>query len=299
MKDIGKQDKLETNPKRLIGYHRQFVLSIISFVVSLVGFLIYDHLKAGISLDSLWDNIFQAIGISILFFFAGSYLKTRKIPHKSSLPASRKTVNYIAAYLLLTVFFAGLYAALQKEWLAVFNCALVFATLFNVQYIEFRYDIFIPLNFKFVVLIFLYMSLYLGEVHAYYYKFFWWDIVLHFSSALVIGLVGFLMIYIIFRRNNIRSSYFITGVFSFNFAVTVGAVWEIIEFSIDQIFGANMQKSGLVDTMWDLIIDAIGALLVSVSCYLYIRYNRRGIMTDIVKEFVDSNPKIINSSHQK
>jgi hypothetical protein len=44
------------------------------------------------------------------------------------------------------------------------------------------------------------------------------------------------------------------------FAVAVGAVWEIFDFSMDEPFGTDMQKamfgdpSGLTDTMWDLIV---------------------------------------------
>jgi hypothetical protein len=40
---------------------------------------------------------------------------------------------------------------------------------------------------------------------------------------------------------------------------------------MDSLFGINMQKSGLPDTMWDLIVDALGALLVSIVGYFYLR----------------------------
>jgi len=46
---------------------------------------------------------------------------------------------------------------------------------------------------------------------------------------------------------------------------SIGALWEVFEFGMDQIFGMNMQKSGLVDTMGDLIVDAIGAGLAAMS----------------------------------
>ena len=40
---------------------------------------------------------------------------------------------------------------------------------------------------------------------------------------------------------------------------------------MDQIFGLNMQKSGLVDTMWDLIVDTIGAAVIAILGYGYLR----------------------------
>ena len=57
--------------------------------------------------------------------------------------------------------------------------------------------------------------------------------------------------------------------------MTAGAMWEIFEFTIDQIFEAGMQKSGLVDTMVDFIIDAVGALVAVIFGYFYIKQGRK------------------------
>jgi hypothetical protein len=46
---------------------------------------------------------------------------------------------------------------------------------------------------------------------------------------------------------------------------------------MDNTFGFNMQKSGLRDTMWDLIVDTGGAFISAFSGYLYLRYQKRGI----------------------
>jgi hypothetical protein len=60
------------------------------------------------------------------------------------------------------------------------------------------------------------------------------------------------------------------ALFAFMFALGMGAIWEIMEFAIDQTFGTTMQKSGLVDTMWDLIVDGLGALTISILGYGYL-----------------------------
>ena len=44
----------------------------------------------------------------------------------------------------------------------------------------------------------------------------------------------------------------------------IGVIWEIFEFSLDYVIGLNMQKSGLVDTMGDLIVNSIGSLFVAI-----------------------------------
>jgi len=78
--------------------------------------------------------------------------------------------------------------------------------------------------------------------------------------------------------------------FFFFFAVAIGAVWEIFEFSRDQIFGFIMQKSGLIDTMWDLIVDSAGALIASISGYFYIKKREIFLFGKVFKRFESENP---------
>ncbi len=102
-----------------------------------------------------------------------------------------------------------------------------------------------------MVLVFLFTAMYLGEIGAYFVKFWWWDIVLHLSSGVILGIVGFFLIYFLNQKERISlvlSSGFIV-LFAFAFAVTAGVVWEVFEFAMDGVFGLTMQKSGLVDTM--------------------------------------------------
>ena len=58
---------------------------------------------------------------------------------------------------------------------------------------------------------------------------------------------------------------------TFALAVSVGTIWEIFEFLADWFFGLNMQKSGLVDTMTDLMINATGAAVAALIGYFYVR----------------------------
>ncbi|WP_230868762.1 hypothetical protein [Iocasia frigidifontis] len=99
---------------------------------------------------------------------------------------------------------------------------------------------------------------------------------LHTFSGIILGFVGFILIYFLNRDENIDillNPLFI-AIFSFTFAVSIGVVWEIFEFSMDSLFGFNMQKSGLVDTMWDLIADCIGG---SIAAYCGYNYLKKGL----------------------
>ena len=44
----------------------------------------------------------------------------------------------------------------------------------------------------------------------------------------------------------------------------------VLRIFLDQFFGMNMQKSGLGDTMWDLMVDCLGALTGSLAGFFYL-----------------------------
>jgi uncharacterized membrane protein YjdF len=89
--------------------------------------------------------------------------------------------------------------------------------------------------------------------------------------------------------------------FAFLFAVGIGALWEIFEFSMDSFFAMNMQKemlgdpSGLTDTMWDLIVDTLGALIITVLGFSYIKTARNtSFLEHWIDSFIKSNPRFFN-----
>ena len=63
---------------------------------------------------------------------------------------------------------------------------------------------------------------------------------------------------------------------------------------MDWFFNFNMQKSGLVDTMTDLIVNTIGSLIAAVLGYFYVRNGDSLIVDRLVKSFVNKNPKLFN-----
>ena len=69
----------------------------------------------------------------------------------------------------------------------------------------------------------------------------------------------------------------------------VGVVWEIFEFTLDQTLGLNTQKSGLVDTMWDLIVDCLGAAVGAAAGFVYLKDLKGWVLAATLREFVSKN----------
>ncbi len=171
----------------------------------------------------------------------------------------------------------------HQDWLMVFVSTVGLLSVWLPPILARSWQVHFPVEFELVLNIFIYASIFLGEIQGYYTRFWWWDAVLHFSSGLALGFVGFLIIYALHKTGKLCTYPIVLAVFAFCFALSLGALWEILEFTSDQVFGTNMQKpmlgdpSGLTDTMFDLILDALGALLVSVSGYFYVKYRRPGL----------------------
>lgn len=146
---------------------------------------------------------------------------------------------------------------------------------FIPQIIERRFGIHYPTEFEIAIMVFIYLSLILGSVGKFYDLFPWWDTMLHTISGILFGLLGFSLVYHLNRSSweKIRLSRAFIALFAFCFALSLGAIWEIYEYLVDSLFGWNMQRSGLPDTMSDLILDALGAGIVSSAGYVYLKGN--------------------------
>jgi hypothetical protein len=167
---------------------------------------------------------------------------------------------------------AGVVAIFTQNWIQVLIALVALFLTFLPSLIERRYQINIPNDFELLVLVFLYLSLYLGELQNFYNLFAWWDLFLHSFSGVILGAVGLALVHTLNEHQvSIKLSPGFVAMFAVTFAISLGVAWEIFEFSMDSFFGLNMQKSGVPDTMWDLIVDAIGAINVSLLGYWYLK----------------------------
>ncbi len=185
-------------------------------------------------------------------------------------------------------------AIFQGRWLpAITTLSIMILTLLPLL-LSRRFRVIIPPEFEVLAVIFIYASLFLGEVHGYYVRYWWWDALLHTGSGFLLGLMGFLLVHILNEMENVsvHMKPGFVALFSFMFAVGMGAIWEIFEFFMDQTFGLNMQKSGLIDTMWDLIVDCAGALAISLLGWTYLKKGEsKSFLERWISAFIDANPR--------
>ena len=156
-----------------------------------------------------------------------------------------------------------------------------------------KFKIQIPDKMYYLYLIFLYSAIFLGEIQDFYYVVPYWDTILHGLSGMMTGFIGFSLIDILNNENEkVVLSPFFVAFFAFCFAIQVGVIWELYEFTSDGVFGTNMQKfklkdgtelvgrTAIKDTMEDLIVDGIGAFIASTVGYISLKY-KKGWLNDL------------------
>ncbi|WP_406736477.1 hypothetical protein [Thioclava sp. GXIMD4215] len=185
--------------------------------------------------------------------------------------------------------FEFLLALFERQWplagVALFTFVLTLVPL----YVSSRIGISMPTALVVAVTGFIFATIFLGEAFDFYNRFWWWDIALHGGSALGFGLVGFVFVFMLFEGDRYAAPRWAMALIAFSFAVTIGALWEIFEFGMDQIFGTNMQKSGLMDTMGDLIVDVIGGALGALAGWAYLYGRGPGFTRAFFEDFVTRN----------
>ena len=199
---------------------------------------------------------------------------------------------------------------------------LITLIMFTVPYfINKTFKIEIPDLFQIIILIFIFAAEILGEMESYYVNIAHFDTVLHTITGFLAAAVGFALTDLLNNNSKkINLSPFYLALVSFCFSMTVGALWELYEFGMDNLFDRDMQKDriinkintvtmdplqdnnvisfedieksviyhrdddkyivttieggyldiGIIDTMKDLLVNFIGALVFSIFGALYV-----------------------------
>jgi hypothetical protein len=192
----------------------------------------------------------------------------------------------------------------RRNWENVFLTATVIGLDVFPELVLRRYRIHVPPEFQLIALAFVFLSLFLGSATAFYYRFWWWDMVLHTTSGFLLGVVGWIVLFLLLQTDRLPRAVGpgLVCVFGVTFAVTLGVFWEIFEFAVDSIWPhINMMshETGVADTMHDLIVNFVGAIAVGLMGWEYARIGRFSFVVDAVRKFMRKNPRLFGRTERR
>ncbi len=137
---------------------------------------------------------------------------------------------------------------LQHNYEYVFLCFLVLILFMIPTIVEQGAGIRLPDTLQIIVLLFIFAAEILGEIQSFYVLIPGWDTVLHTLNGFLAAAIGLSLVEILNKSEKVAVSLspFFVVVVAFCFSMTVGVIWEFIEFGCDMTFGLDMQKDTII-----------------------------------------------------
>lgn len=146
---------------------------------------------------------------------------------------------------------------LRADIESAFVCLLVLVIYTLPQLVEDKLNIDIPTALEVIIFVFVFAAEILGELQAYFIKYSNWDTILHTSSGFLWAAVGFSLVDLLNRSDNVKVqlSPGYLAITAFCFSMTIGVLWEFIELSADELFLLDMQKDTIVNQISSVSLD--------------------------------------------
>ena len=159
--------------------------------------------------------------------------------------------------LRLIVIASLILAILRREYESAFVCVLVLVLFMLPFFIQKNFGIRLPGVLEIIILLFIFAAEILGELQCYFVEYPHWDTMLHTTSGFLAAAVGFSLVDLLNRDAKIKFqlSPLYVAIAAFCFAMTVGVLWEFVEFAADRIFLLDMQKDTVVHTISSVMLD--------------------------------------------
>jgi uncharacterized membrane protein YjdF len=174
----------------------------------------------------------------------------------------------------------------RSEYIKIFLQSLLgLAVIYLPELLKKRLGMTFTDGMQIIYVTFLYGAIILGETLNFYRRFPGWDTILHTLSGVMLGAFGFSLVHILNDNKAIDMQLGprFVAVFSFCIAVTLGCFWELLEWVMDLLMNLDMQqyitydgvvlvgKAAVFDTMKDLLVDVLGAAVMSIIGFFMIK----------------------------
>ncbi len=162
-----------------------------------------------------------------------------------------KSTFIVYTLMRLFVIMIAILQFLNKNYEQVFFCILTLSLMIIPSFIQATFKIYMPSTLEIILLLFIFSAEILGEMGHYYLKISWWDTMLHTLSGFISAGIGFSLVNLLNddERLEFNLSPLFLVIVAFCFSMTIGVIWEFIEFGLDQILLVDSQKDTIIQSI--------------------------------------------------
>ncbi len=190
---------------------------------------------------------------------------------------------YLAYFFQALIAVNGVYALATGRYGEMFTAFFMFGLTFVPYVAADRLDIRFPWFVYFLISLALWIHI-AGYVQGWYVTLYpYYDKIAHLVSGISVALIGFLGVIFLERYWRMCLTPLFVAGFTVIFGLALGAIWEIYEFLVDQIFGGSLagpMQNDLGDTMLDMIFVLIGSVGVALVGIAYFHSHRKSELAD-------------------
>lgn len=171
----------------------------------------------------------------------------RFIQHLQNRIAMNRRRFILYSILRILVIFMMIRCFILGEYENVALCVLSLVLFLVPALAEEGLNIRIPVLFESIIYIFIYAAWILGEIQNYYVLIPGWDTMLHTMNGFLCAAVGFSLVDLLNHKSkDVHLSPMYITIVAFCFSMTVGVMWEFIEYFCDSFFYLDMQKDTII-----------------------------------------------------
>ena len=185
---------------------------------------------------------------------------------------NKKVCNLLDNILRIIIVILILVKIINLEFEDIGMLVLTFILTFYNWFLKKVFKINLNIYSRILLSLLIFLAQCLGTTLNFYDLYDNWDLIAHFISGIVMFIVGYDIFSSLDKRYcDIKLNKKIKIIFSILFALSVGSIWEMYEYSVDGILNLDTQRTGeligrmaIKGTMTDLFSPTIGTLLTVI-----------------------------------
>lgn len=135
-------------------------------------------------------------------------------------------------------------------------CLLSLILLVIPSFVQKKFSITLPSPLEITLYLFIFSAEILGEINSFYIVIPYWDIILHTLNGFLATAVGLSLVDLLNHNSDkFKLSPIYLCIVAFCFSMTVGVMWEMLEYGLDKTFKTDMQKDTYISEMYTVTID--------------------------------------------